>query len=203
MWLFRRTDQYEGSTTPRLASPPARRCRRAPPRRWLRSAAPACRCASGRPGRRGRPGPSRRRHGKRTLEVAVEPEPRRRARARSARRPRSHSGFDPRARPAEPSSLITQTQLRWLCSRIESSWRFRSSGGGSKLAMQIATRGPVAPEGKAGEGSPGGSAPVRARADPTTASLSPAPAMRARSTTSACPAEIEPGTRAIPTNPLR
>ena len=81
-----------------------------------------------------------------------------RARARSCGRSASRSGERETTKRGSPptasrmpakrsgleqSSLITQTQLRWVCARIESSWRSNSSGGGSKVAMQTATSGPA------------------------------------------------------------
>ena len=38
----------------------------------------------------------------------------------------------------EQSSLITQTQLRWVCRLMDSIWRSNSSDGGLYVAMQIA-----------------------------------------------------------------
>ena len=66
----------------------------------------------------------------RALEVAVEAEARR-ARDDEASVVSEPASIAAKRSGLEQSSLITQTQLRWVCARIDSIWRSNSSIGGS------------------------------------------------------------------------
>ena len=98
--------------------------------RSRRVARRACRDASGRPGRRERAGARLRREAQRPLEVAVEAEPAPRSREQKRGSPSISASISARRSWLEQSSLTTQTQLRSVWSRNESSWPSSSSGSG-------------------------------------------------------------------------